>query len=231
MKGYIVSADFNPSLCWAMTYLVLSSGLLSQCLNSRNADSQVEATNVVDLGVFDLLPDVVLLQVLKLVVVGGSKICAERAVVASDDDTAAAGGGLLVVEVLGLDTSLLADVLKSLAVLVLANAANVEDGLGGQDVLGTTGGVLRSTTGNEDGLVVLDQVLVETHVLLRFGKDRVVGLEAVLLEELLITALRSEKFHKGAQPRTKSMVVHRELQLTYPTPWMSRRGFSRQSNS
>jgi hypothetical protein len=170
-----------------IAYLVLSSGLLSQSLDGGHADGQVEATNIVDLGVLNLLPDVVLLQVLKLVVVGRSKVGAERAVVASDDDTTSASGGLLIVEVLGLDTSFLADVLEGLAVLVLANAANVEDGLGGQDVLGTTGGVLRSTTGDEDGLVVLDQVLVQAHVLLGVGENSVVGLEAVLLEELLIT--------------------------------------------
>lgn len=153
----------------------------------------MEATNVVNLGVLDLLPDVVLLQVLQLVVVGGSKVCAERAVVASDDDTTASSGGLLVVEVLGLHTSLLADVLEGLAVLVLANTANVEDRLGGQDVRGTAGGVLRSTTGDEHGLVVLNQILVETHVLLGVGEDRVVGLEAVLLEELLIAGFMSAK--------------------------------------
>lgn len=177
-----------------LAHLVLSSSLLSKSLDSRHTDGQVESTNVVDLSILDLLPDVVLLQVLELVVVGSSKICAERAVVASDDDTTATSGGLLVVEVLSLDTSLLADVLEGLAVLVLADAANVEDGLGGQDVLGTTGGVLRSTTGNEDGLVVLDQVLVETHVLLGIGEDGIVGLQAVLLEELLVTARWSEKF-------------------------------------
>lgn len=167
----------------------------------------MEATNIEHLGVLDLLPDVVLLQVLKLVVVGSSKICAERAVVAGDDDTTATGGGLLIVKVLGLDTSLLADVLEGLTVLVLADTANVEDRLGGQDVRGTTGGVLRSASGDEDGLVVLDQVLIETHVFLRIGEDGVVGLEAVLLEELLITALRSEKFHEGAQPHISSKML------------------------
>lgn len=174
-------------------YLVLSSSLFSEGFDGRHADSQVEASDVVDLGVLHLLPDVVLLQVLKLVVVGSSKICAHRTVVTGDDDTTATSGGLLIVEVLSLDTSLLADVLKSLAVLVLANTANVEDRLGGQNVRGTSGGVLCSASSNEDGLVVLDQILVDLHVLLGVGENGVVGLEAVLLEELLITALRSEK--------------------------------------
>jgi hypothetical protein len=181
--------SWKNSFCRScVAYLVLSSSLLGESLDSGYADSQMETTNVVDLGVLDLLPDVLLFQVLKLVVVGGSEVGAERTVVASDDDATATSRGLLVVEVLGLDTSLLADVLEGLAVLVLTNAANVQDGLGGQDVLGAAGGVLRSTTGDEDSIVVLDQVLVQAHVLLGVGEDSVVGLEAVLLEKLLITA-------------------------------------------
>lgn len=161
----------------------------------------METTNVEDLGVLDLLPDVILLQVLKLVVVRSSQVGAHRAVVASDDDTTTTSGSLLIVQVLGLDTGFLADVLKSLAVLVLAHTTNVEDRLGGEDVLRTAGGVLRGTSSNEDGLVVLHQVLVDTHVLLGVGENGIVGLEAVLLEELLITEVRSERFHNGTQPK------------------------------
>lgn len=47
-------------------------------------------------------------------------------------------------------------------------------------------GVLRRTAGNEHSVVVLDQVVVEPEVLL-FGENGIVGLQAVLLEELLIT--------------------------------------------
>lgn len=205
MKGCILSAKSSIHSCGGCrAYLVLSSGLLSESLDRRHADSQVETTNIVDLGVLDLLPDLFLLQVLELVVVGRSEVGAERAVVAGDDDTTATSGGLLVVEVLGLDTSLLADVLKDLAVLVLANAADVQDGLGGQDVLGTTGSVLCSATGDEDSLVVLDQVLVQAHVLLGIGKDSVVGLEAVLLEEFLITTRNQKSCAKVLNPTFKS---------------------------
>jgi hypothetical protein len=171
----------------------------------------VEAANIVDLCVLDLLPDPLLLKVLKLVVVRSSKVGAERTVVASNDDATATSGGLLVVEVLGLDTGLLADVLEGLTVLVLANAANVEDRLGGEDVLGTTGSVLGGTTSDQDSLVVLDQVFVKTHVLLGVGKDSIVGLEAVLLEELLITVLKLEKLHSGTQPHTLSSNWHDEI--------------------
>lgn len=54
---------------------------------------------------------------------------------ASDNDTAAAGRRLLVVQVLGLDTGLAGDPLESLTILVLANAANVDDGVGLENVL------------------------------------------------------------------------------------------------
>jgi len=170
-----------------MTYLVLCGGLLSKRLDGWHADSQVEATDVEDLCVLDLLPDVLLLQVLDLVVVGSRKICAKRAVVASDDDTAAAGGGLLVVEVLGLDASVSRDLLKGLAVLVLANAANVDGRVGCEHVLSASCCVLGSTSGNEDGIVVLDQILIEAHVLLRIGKNGIVGLKAILVEQCLVS--------------------------------------------
>ena len=169
-------------------YLVIGGSLLSKRLDGWYADSQVEATNVVNLGVLDLLPDVVLLQMLDLVVVGSSEVGAHGAVVASDDNTAAAGGRLLVVEVLGLDTSICRDLLKSLTVLVLANAADVYDRLGLEDVRSTPGSVLGGTASNEDGVVVLEQVLVQSHVLLWVGEDGIVVLQAILFKKSLVTA-------------------------------------------
>lgn len=50
--------------------------------------------------------------------------------------------------------------------------------------------VLRCTASNEHGIVVFDQIIVKTEVLL-FGQDGVVGFETVLLEQLLISVLRS----------------------------------------
>ena len=46
-------------------------------------------------------------------------------------------------------------------------------------------------------------------MLLRIGKDSIISLEAVLLEELLVTVLMSKKFHSGTQP-TCSVVPHLE---------------------
>lgn len=168
-------------------YLVLGSGLLSQREDGGHADSQMVATDIVELGVLNKLPDLRLLQVVQLVEVGSSQVGAQRAVVSSDDDTAAAGGGLLVVAVLGADTGLSGDVLEDLPVLVLSDAANVDGGVGGQNVLSTTGRVLCGTASNEFRIVVLHQVVIETHVLL-LSQNGIIGLQAVLLEEFLITA-------------------------------------------
>ena len=182
-KVYIVSISLLH--IFGQSHLVVGSSVFGQCQDGGHGDSQVVTTDVEELGALDVLPDLGLLQVVDIVKVGGSKVGAERAVVAGDDNTAASGRSLLIVAVQGLDASLLVDLFESLAVLVLADTANVDGGVLGEDVLGTAGRVLCSSTGNEHGIVVLDQVLVEAEVLL-LGEDGIVGLEAVLLEKLLI---------------------------------------------
>lgn len=52
--------------------------------------------------------------------------------------------------------------------------------------LSAAGSILGRTSGNELSIVVLDQVLVEAHVLL-LGQDGIVGLQSVLLEQLLVS--------------------------------------------
>jgi hypothetical protein len=49
-------------------------------------------------------------------------------------------------------------------------------------------------------------------VLLGIGEDGVVSLEAVLLEELLITEQRLEKFHNGAQPHKQLFCSSAEIE-------------------
>ena len=163
--------------------LVLGSGLLGESQDGGDRDGQVVTTDKVDLGLLDEVP--VLLQVLNLVAVGSSEIGAHATVVAGDDDTAATGGLLVVVAVDGAEADLLVGLDQLLGVLVLANASNKDDRVGGKDVLGTSGGVLGGTTGVQVDLEVLEQVLVQTHVLL-LGQDGVVGLESILLEQLLV---------------------------------------------
>jgi hypothetical protein len=50
-------------------------------------------------------------------------------------------------------------------------------------------------------------------VLLGVGEDGIVGLQAILLEELLITAPMSEKSRKGPQPRISRAMLRGALQL------------------
>ena len=95
----------------------------------------METTDVEELGLLDEGPDVGLLQVLELVLVGSSKVSAHAAVVASDDDTALARGLRLVDTVLGVDTSLLTGLLQDVTVLVLADTANVDNRVVGKKVL------------------------------------------------------------------------------------------------
>lgn len=171
-------------------YLVLCGCLFGESLHGWHADSQVEATDIEHLSILYLLPDAVLLQVVDLVIVGSGKICAQRAVVAGDDNTATSRGCLLVVEVLGLDASFARDALKSLAIFVLADAADVYSRVRSEHVLCTTGSVLRGTTSDEDGLVVLDQVLIQAHVLLWVGQNGIIGLQTILVEQCLITGFR-----------------------------------------
>ncbi len=146
----------------------------------------MEATNVEDIGVLGKSPDLGLLQVVKVVVVGGTEIGAEGAVVAGNDGAAAAGGVLGVDTVLDAEAGGLDGIVEGGGVLVVTDAAEVDDAVGGEDVLGATGAVLGGAAGNQLGLVVVEQVLVEGDVLL-LGEDGVVGLELVLVEELLVT--------------------------------------------
>lgn len=129
-------------------YLVLSSGLLSKSQDGRNGDRQVVSTNVVNLSLLNQIPDLRLLQVLGLVLVSGSKVGAHAAVVAGDDDTALAGGLYIVDTVFGADTGLAASVLEEIGVLVLTNAANVDDRVVGEHVLKRQESVSHSPTYN-----------------------------------------------------------------------------------
>jgi hypothetical protein len=190
-----------------LAHLVLGSSLLSKGQNGRNADSQVVSTNVVVLGLLDKRPDVRLLQVVDLVLVRRSEVSAHATVVTSDDDAALAGGLDIVHTILSMDTSLVAGLLEDIRVLVLTDTANVHDGVLGEHVLlgdifdqqwpglkkgdlhsaylGTTGGVLCSTTCNQFGITA-KELIVESHVLF-LRKDGIVLLETVRFQKSGIT--------------------------------------------
>lgn len=119
------------------TRLVLSSGLLTKSDDGGHTNSQMVATDIVELCLLNQRPDLRLLQVLDLVLVGSSEVGAHAAVVASDDNTALAGGLSLIDTVLSVDTSLLTGLLEDVTELVLADAADVDNGLLREHVLGT----------------------------------------------------------------------------------------------
>lgn len=148
--------------------------------------SEVEAANVVDVGIFSKSPDLGLLQVVEVVVVGGAEVSAEGAVEAGDDGAAAARGLLGVDTVLDAEAGGLDGIVEGGGVFVVANAAEVDNTVGGQNVLSAAGAVLGGAAGNQLGLVVVEEVLVEGDVLL-LSEDGVVGLELVLVEQFLIT--------------------------------------------
>lgn len=107
--------------------------------------------------------------------------------------------------------------------------------------LSASGSVLSCTTRDEDSFVVLEQILVKSHMLL-LGKDRIVCLQVILLEKLLVSVCQ----RISTMPLWCSILPIRcntiELQLlalgssiigvvTYATAWMSSSGFSKQRSS
>ena len=148
------------------------------------------AADVVELGSLHQRPDRRGFQVRELVVVGRGQMGAHGAVLARDDHAAAAGGGVFGrAEILGAQAGGVACVGEERGVVVVADAADVEDRGGREDVLGAASGVLGRAAGDELRVVVLDQVFVEAHVFF-LGEDGVVGLEAVFLEHGFIAGRR-----------------------------------------
>jgi hypothetical protein len=146
----------------------------------------VVPADVVSLSVLDERPDVGTLQVLEVVVVGSAQLSAHAAVVAGDDNAATAGSDLGVDAVLNAQASLLAGLAENGGILVVTSTADVDDAVGGEHVLGTAGGVLGGAAGDQLGIVVVEEVLVDVLVLGLAGQDGIVGLKTVLLEQGLV---------------------------------------------
>ncbi len=161
--------------------------LLGNSHDRLRADGEVVTTDIDELGVLDQLPYLRLSQVLDLVVVGGGQISAHGAVVAGDDNTAATGRVLRVDAVFDAEASLLICLLEDGGVLVVTDAAYVDNGAIWKNVLGTASSVLGSSTGDKLGVVVVEEVLVEAKVLL-LGEDGIVLIQLILVEESLVTS-------------------------------------------
>lgn len=137
------------------------------------------------LGILYQGPDLWSLQVLELVVVGSGEIGAHASVVASDDDTATASWVVGIDTILHAEAGLLVRILQDVGVLVVANAAEVDDGVVGEQVLCATSSVLCCSAGNELCLEVVEEFIVEAKVLL-LSEDGVVLLQLILVQESLV---------------------------------------------
>lgn len=146
--------------------------------------SEVVTTNIEHLSVLNQAPNLGLLQVVQSIVVRGAQISAHAAVVAGNDHATAAGRLGRLDAVLDPQAGLLDGITQDGGVLVVADAAQVDDTVVGQQVLGAAGRVLRGAAGDELGVVVVEELLVEGLVRV-LGEDRVVGLEVVFGEELV----------------------------------------------
>mmetsp|Transcript_19244 Transcript_19244/g.42798 ORF Transcript_19244/g.42798 Transcript_19244/m.42798 type:complete len:378 (-) Transcript_19244:91-1224(-) len=162
--------------------------VLGDDLERVDRNGEEEAGDVVALG--RLVDGLRLggLDVGRLEVVRGVELRHERPLAALDEDGADARGRGGVLHVVYLDAVLGGAGLELLAELVGADAAHVGrlvgPAVGAEDPLRDTDGVLRGPPGDVLRAVVVDQLLVEGHVLL-LGEDGVVQLHGVLVENLL----------------------------------------------
>ena len=147
---------------------------------------KVVTTDVVELSILYEAPDLGLLQVVEAVVVGSTEVSAKTAVMASDDNTATTGLDLGVDAVLDTQAGSLACIVEDGRVFVVSGTSEVDDAVGGQDVLCASGRVLGGAASNQLGLAVVEELLVKGQMLL-LGKDGIVGLQSVFLKQGLIT--------------------------------------------
>lgn len=133
--------------------LVLGSGVLGDLMDTLGGDGQEVTLDVVDPGALDQVPGTVGLDVVDGELLGGRELGDEGAVVARDQGSAGTGGDVAGnVDILGGETVGLGGSDQLGAELVIGGGSDVDNRLGGQQALGTTGGVLGSTSGNVDNI-------------------------------------------------------------------------------
>lgn len=71
------------------------------------------------------------------------------------------------------------------SVLVIANATEVDNRVWRKHILSASSSVLRSSTSDKFGRIVVQEIFVDIQVLL-FRKDRIIGLEAILSKESIV---------------------------------------------
>lgn len=88
-------------------------------------------------------------------------------------------------------------------------------GSGSSEYLGTTGSVLGSTTGDQLNIVLGEELVIKTHVLV-LSKDSIVVLQTILLQKGGITSDNVRIPEIGFNHK-----VEFPEEVTYPTAWMS----------
>ena len=117
-------------------YPVFGSSMLSKSQDSWNTNSQVVSSNVENIGVLNESPDLLGLEMHKLVVIGGTEISDHGSIMTGDDDSTFSSGDGLLDAVLGLDTALNATGLDELVgVGVLADTPDVDGGFWWENIL------------------------------------------------------------------------------------------------
>lgn len=144
--------------------------LLCKDHGALNTVGQKEALHVEVLCALDELLCLFALQVALVKLLCRTQVGAQGAVVAGDDDGAGASGDLGLDLVDGAQALLLVGGAELLRQVVLANTAKVGSGVLGEDVLGTSSGVLRGSSSNVGDVVLVDDLLVDG---LRGKRDRI----------------------------------------------------------
>jgi hypothetical protein len=117
--------------------LVGRCGVFGELLDSWGTDGQVETTDVIDLCGLNELPDLGGLEVLNLVLVGGGKLGNQGTFIAGNDDSTTSSGLGGIDEVLRADSSLDgAGMAELIGGLVVSDTSDVDNGIGGENVLG-----------------------------------------------------------------------------------------------
>lgn len=133
----------------------------------------------------------VLLQMLNLVMIRRRQIRAHAAVVACNDNTTASCRLLLIDSVSDLESRFLVRLLQDLCLLVFAHAAEVNYRVRREQVLCSSCRVLCGSSCEEFCFAVVHELIVERHVFL-FGEDRIVGFQAVLLQEGIVSTQQGQ---------------------------------------
>lgn len=104
----------------------------------------------------------------------------------SDHNSTASGGLGLVNAVFNAETGGLDSIVQDGGIFVVADSTEEYNAVGWENVLGSTSSVLGSTSGNQFGGVVVEEILVDGGVFF-FSEDGIVRLEAVFVEESLVS--------------------------------------------